>query len=237
MDRWILAEYAKVEQEVVAAYTSYEFHVVYQKISQFVAVELSSIYHDVIKDRLYTDPANSPRRRSTQTVLYRLVRGLCEMLSPILAFTADEAWEMVPGRGTASVHEALWQPGAFNRGETEGDAWQSLFALREVALPELEKARQAKRIGKSLEARLTLKGSGSALTDAQRRMDSLRELLNVSQVRLDTSGTETIVATVSKAEGQKCERCWHWESDIGQSAEHPTLCGRCVEAVKELGKT
>jgi isoleucyl-tRNA synthetase len=169
-------------------------------------------------------------------VLHRLVTGLCRMLSPILAFTADEAWGFVPGRGTASVHEALWQPETFNRGETEGDAWQSLFALRAAALPELEKARQAKRIGKSLEARLTLKGPGSALTDAQRRLDSLRELLNVSQVRLDTSGTETIVATVSKAEGQKCERCWHWESDIGQSAEHPTLCGRCVEAVKELGK-
>jgi isoleucyl-tRNA synthetase len=236
LDRWILEEYAKLEAEVVTAYDQYEFHVVYQKISQFVAVQLSSIYHDAIKDRLYTDPANSPRRRSTQTVLHRLVTGLCRMLSPILAFTADEAWGFVPGRGTASVHEALWQPETFNRGETEGDAWQSLFALRAAALPELEKARQAKRIGKSLEARLTLKGSGSALTDAQRRLDSLRELLNVSQVRLDTSGTETIVATVSKAEGQKCERCWHWESDIGQSAEHPTLCGRCVEAVKELGK-
>jgi isoleucyl-tRNA synthetase len=235
LDRWILEEYTKLEAEVVAAYDQFEFHVVYQKISQFVAVQLSSVYHDVIKDRLYTDPANSLRRRSTQTVLHRLVTGLCQMLSPILAFTADEAWEFVPGHGTASVHEALWQPAAFSRSETEGDAWQSLFALREAALPELEKARQAKLIGKSLEARLTLKGTGPALADAQRHVDSLRELLNVSQVTLDTTGTETIAATVSKADGQKCERCWHWEADIGQSAEHPNLCGRCVEAVRELG--
>ncbi len=109
LDRWILAEFSKLEQEVIAAYDKYEFHVVYQKASQFIAVELSSIYHDVIKDRLYTDPANSHRRRSTQTALHRLVTGLCQMLAPILSFTADEAWEFVPGKATASVHEANWE--------------------------------------------------------------------------------------------------------------------------------
>ena len=98
LDRWILGEFSKLEAEVIAAYDQYEFHVVYQKVSQFIAVELSSIYHDVIKDRLYTDAANSPRRRSTQTALHRLVTGLCQMLAPILAFTADEAWEFVPGK-------------------------------------------------------------------------------------------------------------------------------------------
>ncbi|HEY4952406.1 MAG TPA: isoleucine--tRNA ligase, partial [Verrucomicrobiae bacterium] len=103
LDRWILGEFAKLESEVLAAYDQYEFHVVYQKLSQFIAVELSSVYHDVIKDRLYTDAANSPRRRSTQTTLHRLVTGLCQMLAPILAFTADEAWEFVPGKPTVSV--------------------------------------------------------------------------------------------------------------------------------------
>ncbi len=98
LDRWILGEFSKLEQEVIKAYDDYEFHVVYQKVSQFIAVELSSIYHDVIKDRLYTDPANSHRRRSTQTTLHRLVTGLCQMLAPILSFTADEAWEFVPGK-------------------------------------------------------------------------------------------------------------------------------------------
>ena len=109
LDRWILGEFAKLEAEVLAAYDQYEFHVVYQKLSQFIAVELSSVYHDVIKDRLYTDAANSPRRRSTQTALHRLVTGLCQMLAPILAFTADEAWEFVPGKNVNSVHEANWQ--------------------------------------------------------------------------------------------------------------------------------
>ena len=113
LDRWILGEFSKLEQEVIKAYDAYEFHVVYQKVSQFVAVELSSIYHDVIKDRLYTDPANSHRRRSTQTALHRLVTGLCQMLAPILSFTADEAWEFVPGKPTESVHEANWSETEF----------------------------------------------------------------------------------------------------------------------------
>ena len=107
LDRWILGEFSKLEQEVLKAYDDYEFHVVYQKVSQFIAVELSSIYHDVIKDRLYTDPANSHRRRSTQTTLHRLVTGLCQMLAPILAFTADEAWEFVP-EAVVSVHQSEW---------------------------------------------------------------------------------------------------------------------------------
>jgi isoleucyl-tRNA synthetase len=235
LDRWILDEFSKLEAEVIAAYDRYEFHVVYQKVSQFVAVELSAVYHDVIKDRLYTDAANAPRRRSTQTALHRLVSGVCRMLAPILAFTADEAWEYVPGRAGVSVHCADWRPARFTRLATEISEWKNLFLLREISLPELEKARQAKLIGKSLEARLTLNGNGQALADAKLHLDSLRELLNVSQVCLAPTGGETIFATVSKAHGRKCERCWHWEEDLGQCAEHPTLCGRCTAAVRSAG--
>jgi len=234
LDRWILGEFAKLEAEVLAAYDQYEFHVVYQKLSQFIAVELSSVYHDVIKDRLYTDAANSPRRRSTQTALHRLVSGLCQMLAPILAFTADEAWEFIPGKPTGSVHESEIKPKPFPRPAVEGESWKSLFVLRELAFPELEKARQAKHIGKSLEAKLTINGSGPLLADAQARLESLRELFNVSQVQLVEEAGAVVTAAVSKADGQKCERCWHWETDIGQNAAHPTLCGRCVEAVLQF---
>src|SRR6185295_10522217 len=100
LDRWLLGEFARLEAEILPAYDAYEFHVIYQKVSQFAAVELSAIYHDVVKDRLYTDAANSPRRRSTQTALHRMVTGLCHILSPILAFTTDEAWEFLPGPRT-----------------------------------------------------------------------------------------------------------------------------------------
>ena len=146
LDRWILGEFAKLEAEVLAAYDQYEFHVVYQKLSQFIAVELSSVYHDVIKDRLYTDAANSPRRRSTQTALHRLVTGLCQMLAPILAFTADEAWEFVPGKPTGSVHESEFKPSNFSISEIEREDWKNLFALRDDVLPELEESTSSKSI-------------------------------------------------------------------------------------------
>src|ERR1019366_6851902 len=130
-------------------------HVVYQKLSQFIAVELSSVYHDVIKDRLYTDAANSPRRRSTQTALHRLVTGLCQMLAPILAFTAGGDGGIVPGKPTGSVHEANWEKSSFEIDPTEQKKWDSLFDFRKAVSPELEKARQSKLIGKTLEARLS----------------------------------------------------------------------------------
>jgi isoleucyl-tRNA synthetase len=227
LDRWILGEFAKLEKDVVEAFDKYEFHVVYQKVSQFIAVELSSIYHDVIKDRLYTDAANSHRRRSTQTALHRLVAGLCKMLAPVLAFTADEAWDFVPGKTVESIHATGWQPSNVFVSESELNVWKNLFAVRDMALPELEKARQAKIIGKSLDAKIEIpKGN---LEAQMGRLDDLRELLNVSQIRL----TDSTIPVVSKADGQKCERCWHWETDVGSTPEHPTICARCVEAVKQ----
>ncbi len=232
LDRWILGEFSQLEQEVIAAYDRYEFHVVYQKVSQFVAVELSAIYHDVVKDRLYTDPANSPRRRSTQTALHRMVVSLCQMLAPVLAFTADEAWEFVPGKTVDSAHRLTWQPVGLDRPEAERAAWKSLFELRALALPELEKARQAKAIGKALEAKLTFAGSNPALAAAGAQLDALRELLNVSQLEIKPGGEMAATVAVSKAAGNKCERCWHWETDVGSHPEHPTICARCVKAVQ-----
>jgi isoleucyl-tRNA synthetase len=258
LDRWILGEFAKLEAEVLAAYDAYEFHVVYQKLSQFIAVELSSVYHDVIKDRLYTDAANSPRRRSTQTALHRLATGLCQMLAPILAFTADEAWEFIPGNPTGSVHEANWQPKSFVRNETESQLWKILFALRANALPELEKARQSKFIGKALDAKFSMEFPKTKVERGMEHLGSfltlgdwaglevnvlasietnriLQELLNVSKVEVTISDSVTAWKfNVTKADGQKCERCWHWETDIGQNTAHPTICGRCIEAVLQL---
>ena len=223
LDRWILAAVAKLEAEVQTAFNRYEFHVAYQKISQFIAVELSSVYHDVVKDRLYTDPANSSRRRSTQTAIHRIVQTLCQMLSPILVYTADEAWEYIPATLSESVHLTTWKPSNFTVSETESAQWIELFQLRTAVLPELEKARQAKTIGKSLDAKLILTSSIS------KSSVDLRELFNVSQIELTVG--ETVSAEVSKADGQKCERCWHWEVDIGIQPSHPALCGRCVTAV------
>ncbi len=236
LDRWILGEFHLLEAAVRTAYDQYEFHVVYQKLSQFVAVELSSIYHDVVKDRLYTDAANSPRRRSTQTALRRLVLGLSQLLSPLLAFTADEAWDFIPGAPAASVHLSTWEGCGLPATAAERGTWKQLLALRDAVLPELEKARQTKTIGKSLEARVVLTGSAAALGAATDHPAELRELLNVSQLEVTVlpdpaSPGAALMAQVAPAAGEKCERCWHTETDLGTHAAHPTLCGRCVAAV------
>ena len=233
IDRKVLAQFSQLEQEIMAdngAYSRNEFHVVYQKISQFVAVELSSQYHDWVKDWLYTDAANSHRRRSTQTVLYRIATSLCQMLAPMLAYTADEAWELLPGKRTSSVHESKFEAIAFLLDSNEHGKWDWLKQWRETLLPELEKARQAKTIGKALDAKIeiTIPLVQNQVSDR----DLLRELLNVSDLKIKAG--DPISYLVSKADGQKCERCWHWETDIGQNAEHPTICGRCVEAVLQF---
>jgi isoleucyl-tRNA synthetase len=221
-----------MEAEAAAAYSNHEFHVVYQKVSQFAAVELSAIYHDVVKDRLYTDAAHSMRRRSTQTALHRMVSRLCAMLSPILTFTADEAWEFLPEKSVDSVHLSNWSPLLFSRGKQEEDAWAALFRVREAALAELEKARQSKLIGKALEAKIVLSPGANDAAICQEHRESLRELLNVSQLELtEPLATDAPKVMVAKADGQKCERCWHWETDVGTHAGHPTICGRCVEAI------
>jgi isoleucyl-tRNA synthetase len=235
LDRWILGQFGKLEKEVMEAYGRHEFHVVYQKISQFAAVELSAIYHDLVKDRLYTDAAPSPRRRSTQTALHRMVRGLCSMLSPILVFTADEVWEFIPGAGGGSVHLAPWQAAGLALPEEEENRWKRLLEIRERVLPCLEKERQAKNIGKALDAKVILLGTAKVLP-GQTDMDTevLRELLNVSQLVMGRSAdADDLSIQVAKADGRKCERCWHWEEDVGASGEHPTLCGRCVLAIKD----
>jgi isoleucyl-tRNA synthetase len=234
LDRWILNEFTKLERDVLAAYDRFEFHVVYQRVSQFAAVELSAQYHDLVKDRLYTDPANSPRRRSTQTALYYLVTGLARLLSPILAFTADEAWEFIPGAPTDFVHESTIETSRFSITPEEEREWTEMFTLRERVLPELEKARQAKLIGKSLEAKVTLGGKAELLSAAQRHAETFRELLNVSQLHFSGPAAAELDVQVAKAEGTKCERCWHFELNVGVVPEHPAICGRCVEAVKQV---
>jgi isoleucyl-tRNA synthetase len=231
LDRWVLAAFARLQADVLAAYDRYEFHVLYQRLSQFAAVELSAIYHDVVKDRLYTDASNSPRRRSTQTALYQMAAGLCRMLAPILSFTADEAWEYLPGARADSVHLAEWPLAAFQRPESEEALWNHLLTLRDCALPQLEKARQAKTIGKALEAKVTLALPGQLLDEVRGSGADLRELLNVSQLQLTAAGGTEIEAIVDRADGEKCERCWHWETDVGSDPGHPTICGRCAAAV------
>ena len=232
LDRWILDRFGAMQRDVTDAYERFEYHVVYQRISQFVSVELSSVYHDCVKDRLYADGTDTLRRRASQTTLLRLCTGLIRMLAPICAFTTEEAWEFFPGDKTDSVHLADWPEDTFDIASDEKDVWENLFAHREPALAQLEKARQEKLIGKALEARVTITAKPAELESAQKHIETLRELINVSQLYLiEDENNDTPSYVVSKAEGAKCTRCWRWEETVGQHEAHPECCTRCVEAI------
>jgi isoleucyl-tRNA synthetase len=251
LDRWILSRFAAIEKEVLEAYQACEFHIVYQRLSQFTSVELSALYHDMVKDRLYSDAAGSPRRRSSQTALYHLVRRFSQLLSPILAFTADEAWEFIPGNnaGDGNIHlTTLDNSGGWELTAAETDYWKALFELRDAALGELETARRDKVIGKALEAVVILRPTASQFAVLSHDSDTLCECLNVStlvMVAPDHSGTvdihghaveidpsaTAVVRHLKDFGASKCSRCWHWETTVGQNSDHPELCHRCVEAV------
>ena len=157
------------------------------------------------------------------------------MLSPILVFTTDEAWGFIPGARVESVHLAPWKAAGLALPEEQENRWGKLLKIREWILPCLEKERQAKNIGKALDAKVILGGTAKVLP-GQTDIDTevLRELLNVSQLVMGQSADgDDLSVQVAKADGRKCGRCWHWEEDVGASGEHPALCGRCVQAIRD----
>jgi isoleucyl-tRNA synthetase len=235
IDRWILSRTETLIRRCRASYNDLEFHKVYRAIYDFAATDLSSLYFDVLKDRLYTAGTRSIDRRSGQTALYRIHYALVRLMAPLLAFTAEEAWSFTakPPGAPESVHLALLpEPEEAASGFTSGlDAekladWDALIAAREPVLKALEEARQAKQIGTSLEARVRI-----PVTDLLKRYEKdLPALFIVSQVVLDS--IEGII--VERASGEKCERCWKYSEAVGQDADFPTVCERCAPVLKEL---
>lgn len=234
IDRWASAELDRVVREVLAAYESYEFHNVYRALFNFATVTLSARYFDIIKDRLYTFAPRNRARRSAQTVLLQIADALARLLGPILVFTADEIWENLPNRTEPSIHLAQFPTAAGKGDEALQAEWERLFAIRDDVLRALEEARVAKQIGSSLEAKVMLAASGSALELLQKHQNNLRYVFIVSQVELQETSGEGVSITISKADGEKCERCWNYSTRVGESARYPTICERCVAALKEI---
>jgi isoleucyl-tRNA synthetase len=227
IDRWILARLAEVENTCRDAYEKYEFHRVYHALNQFCAVDLSSLYVDITKDRMYCDAPDSPRRRATQAAMHEILSSLTRLLAPILAFTAEEAWGYFqPG---TSVHTQLFpeKRSADTAALAEGDR---LLQLRALVSQALEKARAEKVITNNLEATVTLQlADAAALERLRPRLSELEEFLILSELRL-ASG-ETDIATVAQTTAPKCERCWRHRESVGQNSAHPTLCDRCAAAI------
>ena len=238
LDRYMLARTRELTEKVRAWYAAFEFHRVYHAVNDFAVVDLSSFYIDVLKDRMYTFAPTSLARRSAQTVLWQITEALVRLVAPILSFTADEVWEYLPaveGR-EASVHLALFPAPeeVFSEDPTKLlEEWKQLFVVRDAALVLLENERQAKLIGKGLEAQLKITAPGKLFDLLKRHFAGLKEILNVSEVQI-FEGTSSEMA-VLPASGHKCARCWNFMPEVSAYGIWENVCTRCQSALKEMG--
>jgi isoleucyl-tRNA synthetase len=238
LDRYMLARTRDLAEKILGWYSTFEFHRVYQAVNEFAIVDLSSIYLDVLKDRMYTFAPTSLARRSAQTVLWQITEALVRLVAPILSFTADEVWEYLPaveGR-EASVHLALFPKPEeiFSQNPTALlEEWKRIFEVRDQALRILEEARQAKSIGKGLEAELEITAAGDQFALLQRHAAGLKEIINVSAVTV-VEGAEFTVKALP-ASGAKCARCWNFMPEVSNYGIWQNVCPRCQHALHEMG--
>ncbi|MBI5024498.1 MAG: isoleucine--tRNA ligase [Candidatus Omnitrophica bacterium] len=246
LDRWALGRLYTTMGELKASFEHYEFAKVTKTIYTFCNEDLSSFYLDILKDRLYTSAANSPQRRSAQTVLYHILNYLVRALAPVLSFTAEEIFESMPKdagtRSAASVHLLDWlvTPEEWNSREIK-EKFERLVAIRPDVLKAIEEKRKAGEVGSSLEAKILIKtGSQSEHDYLKKHEDTLPAVFIVSQAAVEyvpnfgepAAGSFARQVVVQKADGHKCGRCWNYRTDVGDSPEHPSLCGRCTANVK-----
>nr|WP_242464654.1 isoleucine--tRNA ligase [Halorhodospira abdelmalekii] len=253
LDRWAVARTLELQQAIVAAYDRYEMHRIYHLLHNFCVVDLGGFYLDIIKDRLYTTPPESRARRSAQTALYHIAEALVRWLAPILSFTADEIWELLPGERESTVFAAHWYADLESADAVAGVAaerfWERVIEVRTVVSRELERLRNAKVIGANLDAEVALYVPEALAAELAPLGDELRFVLITSAATLAPlaqAPEEAVAATledgtavrmvVTASAHEKCPRCWHRRPDIGSSVEHPALCGRCVENVSGAGE-
>src|SRR5204863_8775373 len=230
IDRWILERLDNVIADCRSAYEAFEFHKVYHTLNQFCAVDLSSLYIDITKDRMYCDAADAPRRRATQEVMHEIFGALCQLLAPVLAFTAEEAWRYSVPPDRDSVHLQEF-PEPQGRSHEASAQVEELLRLRGVIGQAIERARQEKMIGNTLEARVVL-NSNSNVTEKIDK-EELEEFFIVSDLTIHQAKEAS--ALVAKTPYAKWARCWRHRSTVGASKAHPDLCDRCESVVSGLG--
>ena len=249
LDKWAIGHAAKIQQDVIAAYDDYNFHAIYQAVTHFCSVELGAFYLDVIKDRQYTCKTEGLARRSAQTALYHIVEALTRWIAPILSFTAEEIWVDIPGNHDQTIFISTWYNGLTlldEKVEMNSAYWAQLIAVRSAVSKQLEQLRNDKVIKGSLTAQVTLYCNDGLLSALSALQDELRFVLITSDATLKPLADKTDQALPSDVEGlwieasaaqhAKCARCWHHRKEVGQIAEHPELCQRCVDNVEGDGE-
>jgi isoleucyl-tRNA synthetase len=232
VDRFMLSRFARLSETVCRLYEAYDFQAIFHAVNEFVTVDLSSFYLDVSKDRLYTFQAGSTPRRSAQTAQYLLADGLTRLIAPILSLTTDEIWRALPGDRDPSVHLAEFPSDVAGWVDPALDAdWARLLEIRALANKALEGARQQQEIGSALAAHVDLTASGADADVLLRYHADLPMLFITSTVNVTRAASGDLSVRVSKADGEKCPRCWRYVSDYATEGDLAGLCGRCVGAV------
>ena len=240
IDQWILLKTEELVAKCRAWYDEYAFHKVYRAVYDFATTDLSAVWVDIAKDRLYTAGPKSHSRRAAQTVLYRIVYALVRLLAPLLSFTTEEVWGYLckPAGSPDSVHLALLpDPTELTQGITNLERermvhWDQLMLVRESVLKALEVAREEKRIGKSLEAKVVLTAGFDIHPLLSQYAADLPALFIVSQVQLEQGMDNGVSVEIQRADGAKCERCWKYTLDVGSNPEFPTVCAACSDAIQ-----
>ncbi len=236
LDKWAIVKLKALSDKVRAGYEAYEFHGVYHAIHNFCVVDMSNFYLDVLKDRLYTERADSKARRAAQTAMYIILDALTRMIAPILAYTADEIWRFMPHAENVDKENVMFND-MFTPIELTVDddfiaRWDRIHELRDTVKKSLEVVIKDKTIKSSLEASIILRASGEEYSFIETVLPELKTAFIVSSVTLEKDDGELCVA-VEKAKGEKCQRCWAVSETVGQCAEHPTLCDRCATILSE----
>jgi len=252
LDRWAVAQTLQLQNQIIDAYKSYNFHLIYQKLHNFCAVEMGSFYLDIIKDRQYTTQENSIARRSAQTAIFHIAESMARWLAPILSFTAEEIWKAIPGKRSDYVLLETWYESLFDLAPSEVmnfDFWAQIQEIKTHVSKLLEQLRSEKKIGSSLDAEIDLYCDDKTLSLLNSLDDELRFALITSYARvhpLEEAPESSIECKfengkvfhvlTSASKHEKCVRCWHHREDVGQHSEHPELCGRCEDNVAGKGE-
>ncbi len=231
IDKWALACMDDVAEKMRDAYEKFDFHIVYSAVRDFCTIDMSNFYLDILKDRLYVESPDSPARRAAQTVIYRILRAMTLLIAPVISFTAEEIWGYLPKDKAYDDFSVFMnqmpEPSGVSVDETFMSKWDRIDQLRDIANKSLEEARAKKHIGKSLEAKVTLRCGADWYDFAKSVEGELCSAFIVSAVAIEKADTDGVEAVVEVAEGDKCERCWVHSPTVGSCAKHPTLCSRC----------
>ncbi len=248
IDRWILHRLQKLIIKILNAYENYEFHAIYHALHNFCAVDLSSLYLDILKDRIYTMPPASLARRSAQTVIHQILEAMVRLMAPILSFTSEDIWKHLPsgGRREDSVHLSQFPvPQKHLIDENLAERWERILIVRDEVLKVLEAERQRGRIGNSLEARVCIAASGELSDFLKEYLSELKFIFIVSHVELretlenmeniyKSENVEGLEVSAARTLEKKCERCWNHDETVDKNEKYPTLCFRCIMAIKEI---